>query len=195
MRRKRMICTFMFIISNHYGIICLSYLLQFEPCNFMFKMISENGTLVWYEYTIVIAINFCNAKKMIWAFMLIISKHFWIICLSYLLQFEPCNFMFKMISENGTLVWYEYTIVIAINFCNAKKMIWAFMLIISKHFWIKSLSNLLYLEPCIVMFKVISDMSHWFDMWYNLMQWISAIQRMIWAFHYDHQQSWWNNMS
>ena len=34
-------CAFMFIISNHYGIKCVSNLLQLEPCNDMFKVISD----------------------------------------------------------------------------------------------------------------------------------------------------------
>ena len=34
-----MICT-MFVISNHYGIKCLINLLQLEPCNGMFNVIS-----------------------------------------------------------------------------------------------------------------------------------------------------------
>ena len=33
---KKMICTFIFIISNHYGIKCVSNLFQLEPCNVMF---------------------------------------------------------------------------------------------------------------------------------------------------------------
>ena len=45
----------------------------------------------------------------------------------------------------------------AINFCNAKKMNCALMFIISNHYGRKCLSNLLHLERCNVMFKVISD--------------------------------------
>ena len=37
----KMICELMFIISNRYGIKCLSNLLQLERCNVMFKVISE----------------------------------------------------------------------------------------------------------------------------------------------------------
>ena len=36
-----MICTMMFIISNHYGIEYLSNLLQLEPCIVNFKVISD----------------------------------------------------------------------------------------------------------------------------------------------------------
>ena len=34
-------CALMFIMSNHYGRKCLSNLLQLEPCNDMFKVISD----------------------------------------------------------------------------------------------------------------------------------------------------------
>ena len=34
-------CVFMFIIGNQYGIKCLSKLLLIEPCNVMFKVISD----------------------------------------------------------------------------------------------------------------------------------------------------------
>ena len=44
-----MICALMSIIRNHYGIKCLSNLLQLEPCNPMLKVISD---------IIVIVINF-----------------------------------------------------------------------------------------------------------------------------------------
>ena len=40
-------CALMFIISNH-GRKCLSNLLQLEPCNDMFKLISDI-TAHWYE--------------------------------------------------------------------------------------------------------------------------------------------------
>ena len=36
-----MICAFMFIISNHYGMKCLSNIIQLEPCNVIFKVISD----------------------------------------------------------------------------------------------------------------------------------------------------------
>ena len=75
--------------------------------------------------------------------------------------------MFKVISDIMAH-WYDMwnSIDIAINFCNAKKMICALMFIISNHYGIKCLSNLLQLEPCNVMFKMISDiMAHWYNMW------------------------------
>ena len=139
-----MICEFILILSSHDGIKFLSNRLQLEPCNVMLKIISDMSH--WYDMwnTIVIEIKFLNEKKMICAFTLIISNHYGKICLCYLLQLEPCNVMFKMISDI-IAHWYDMrnTIVIAINFCNAKKMISAFMFIISKHCWIKCLSNLL----------------------------------------------------
>ena len=49
------------------------------------------------------------------------------------------------------------TIVIAIYFLNEKKLICALMSIIRNHYGKKCLSILLQLEPCSVMFKVISD--------------------------------------
>ena len=74
----------------------------------MFKVISDI-IAYWYEIgmTIVIAIRFCNGKKMICALMFIISYHYGIICLSNLLQcnimncfcnllqLEQCKIMFK----------------------------------------------------------------------------------------------------
>ena len=51
--------------------------------------------------------------------------------------------MFKVISDIMPH-WYDLwnTIVIAINFCNAKKMICALMFIINNHYRIKCASNL-----------------------------------------------------
>ena len=90
----------MLIISIHYGIKSLSNLLQLERCNVMFKVISD---IIAHCYdfwnTIVIAINFCNAKKMICALIFIISNHYGIKCLSNLLQLEKCNLMCKAISD------------------------------------------------------------------------------------------------
>ena len=94
------------------------------------------------------------------------KQSLWKKCLSYLLQVEPCNVMFKVISDI-IAYWYEIgmTIVIAIRFCNGKKMICALMFIISYHYGIIYLSNLLQLEPCNVMFQVMSDiMPHWYDL-------------------------------
>ena len=53
------------IISNHEGIKWLSNLLYLEPCNIMFKVISDITSL-WYDMsnTIFIANYFLNEKKM-----------------------------------------------------------------------------------------------------------------------------------
>ena len=86
----------MFNISNH-GIKCFSDLLQLEPCDGMFKVISDRMThwYVLYLYVFVLCnpINFFNAKKMICVLMFMIGNHYDIKCLSNLLQSEPCNVM------------------------------------------------------------------------------------------------------
>ena len=84
-----MICELMFIISNHYGIKCLTNPLQLEPCNVMSKVISDIMPH-WYDLCniIVIAINYGNVKKMICALILIISIHYEIKCFSNLLLLE-----------------------------------------------------------------------------------------------------------
>ena len=145
LNEKKMNCTLVLIISNHYGIICLSNLLLLESCNVMLNVIS--GILAhWYDMwnTIVIAIDFCNAKKLIWELIFILSNHDGIKCLSNPLQLEPCNVMFKIISDIMSH-WYDMwnTIVIAINFTNEKKMICTLMFIKSNHYGNKCLSNLL----------------------------------------------------
>ena len=186
-----MICALMFLISNHYGIKCLSILLLLEPCNVMFKVISEILEH-WYEMwnTIVITINFCNVKKMICDFMFIISNHYRIKCLCNLLQLELCNVMFKVISDLMPHWWNK--IVIAINFCNAKKMICTLMFISSNHYGIKCLNNLLQLEQCHVMFTVISDIfAHWYEMW-NII--VIAINFCL-CIDFYHKQSLWYKMS
>ena len=90
----------------------------------MFKVISDllaNCYDVWN--TIINEIIFCNAKKMNCALMFIISNHYGIKCVSNLLQLEPCNDMFKVISdimEHCYDLWI--TIIRAMNFWNRKKM-------------------------------------------------------------------------
>ena len=57
------------------------------------------------------------------------------------------------------------TNVIAIIFWIAKNMIGALMFIISNDYGVKWLNHWLHLEPCNVMFKVVSViMAHWFEM-------------------------------
>ena len=133
-----------------YAIKGLSNLSELEPFNVMLNMISDIKEH-WYDLwnTIVIAINYCNAKKMMRSLMCIISNH-GIKCLSNLLHVEPSEVMFKVISDRMTH-WYDLwnTILIAINFCNAKKTICELMFIISNHDGIKCLSK--QLERCYVM--------------------------------------------
>ena len=108
----------------------------------------------------------------------LISYHNGIKYLSNELQLEPCYVMFKMISDI-MVHWYAMwnTIVNAINFCNAKKMICALKLIINYRHGIKCLCNLLYLEPCNVMFKLISDiMVHWYAMWNTIVMAFNFLQ-------------------
>ena len=98
-----MICALMFIISNHYEIKCLSNLLQLEPCNVILNVISDVMAHRYHLWnTIVILIIFCNGQKMICALMFIISNHHEIKSLSNLLQLEPCNVMFKVVSD----IWH-----------------------------------------------------------------------------------------
>ena len=163
----KMICSLTLIICNHYGIKCLCNRLQLEPWNVMFKVISDIMA-DWYDMwnIIVIAINCCNGKKMNCA-LFIIRNQDAISYLSNLLQLERCNVLFNVISDI-TAHWYHIwnTIVIATIFCNAKKTICALMFIKKKLNGIKCLSNLVQLELCNVMFKVISDiMAHWYDTW------------------------------
>ena len=111
---------------------------------------------------------------MISALMYIISNHKGIKCLSNLLHLEKCNVMFKVISDIMAH-WYEMwnTIVIAISFCTGKKMICALMFIISNHYGIKCLCNLLQFKPCNVMYEVISDNSTFYDLWNTIIMAIS----------------------
>ena len=104
----------------------------------MFKVISDIMAH-WYDMwnSIVIAINFCNAKKMICALMFIISNHYGIKCVSNLLQLEPCNDMFKVISDIMAHCYDMWnTIITEINFWNAMKMNCALMFIICNHYGI-----------------------------------------------------------
>ena len=67
----------MFIMGNHYGRKCLSVLIEFEPFDEMFKVIS--GVVVQFYHMIntsIIVMNFCNAKKINCALKFIISNHY-----------------------------------------------------------------------------------------------------------------------
>ena len=54
----------------------------------------------------IITINFCNAKKMICALKFNMSNHYGRKCFSNLLQLQPCNDMFEVISD-VMAQWYE----------------------------------------------------------------------------------------
>ena len=88
--------------------------------------------------------------------------------------------MFKVYSDIMPH-WYDLwnTIVIAISFWTGKKMICALMFIINYRYGIKCLSNLLQLETCNAMFKVISNIiPNCYDLWKTIvMQLTSAMQR------------------
>ena len=194
---KKMICTLMFIISNH-GIKCLSKLLQLEPYNNMFNVISVKMPH-WYDLwkTIFIANSICTEKKIIHALMFIISSHCGIKCLNILLQSEPCNVMFKGISDI-MVHWYDLwnKIVIAINFCYRKKMICALMFIISNHYGTKCLRNVLQFEPCYIMFIVMSDiMANWHDLWNRIVIVINFCNANKWFRYGCLLSAIWNRMS
>ena len=67
----------------HDGRKCLSNLLQLEPCNDQFNVISD-VMAYWYDTfnTFNIAIKFSNAKIMNCALMFIMSNHYARKCLS-----------------------------------------------------------------------------------------------------------------
>ena len=109
------------------------------------KVISDI-MLQWYDMfnTFIITINFYNAKIMNCALIFIISNHNGRKGLRNLLPLEPCNDMFKMISDKiAHLFDILNTSISTINFYNAKKMNCATMFIISNHYGRKGLSNLL----------------------------------------------------
>ena len=87
----------------------------------MFQVISDI-MVDWYDKrnTIVFAINLCNVYKMIRSLMIIISNHYGIKWISNLIQLEPCNVMFQVISDI-MVDWCDKrnTIDHAINFCNS----------------------------------------------------------------------------
>ena len=62
----------------------------------------------YYEMmiTFIITTNFCNVKKMNCALMHIISNHYGRKCVSNLLQLEPWNDVFNVISDI-MVHWYE----------------------------------------------------------------------------------------
>ena len=131
---RKMNCALMFIMRNFNGIKYLCHLLQLEPCNDMFKVISD---IMEHSYDMWISnvINFCNAKKMNIALMFIMSNHYGRKCLRNLLHFEPLNDLFKVISDIRAQCFDLWnTIIKAINFCNGKKMNCALFFIMSNHY-------------------------------------------------------------
>ena len=73
---KKMNCALMFMLSNHYGIKCVSNLLQLEPCNDMFKVVYD----IWHIALI------CEIQLLLnCALMFILSNHHGIKCVSNLL--------------------------------------------------------------------------------------------------------------
>ena len=60
--------------SNDYGRKCHSNLLQLEPCNHIFKVISDIMAHS-YEMCNITSINFCIAKKMDCALMIFMSSN------------------------------------------------------------------------------------------------------------------------
>ena len=111
----------------------------------------------WYEIwnTIVFANSFCAG---LCALMFIISNHYGIKYLSNLQQLESCNIMYKGISYIMVHLYDLWnTIEFPIHIYNGKNIICALMFAISYHYGTKCLCNLLQLEPCNDMLKVISD--------------------------------------
>ena len=145
--------------------------------------------------SIVIAINFCNVKKMISALKFIISNHYRIKCLTHLLQFKPCNVMFKV---NSFIMahWYDEKYICCCNwFLQCKENELCIDVYHKQSLWNEFLSNLLQLEPRIVIFKVICDiMAHWYDMWNSIVFAINYCENDMCTEVY-HKQSLWNKMS
>ena len=135
----------------------------------MYELILTCGTLVWFEKFYSYCNEFLQWKEIDLCIDVYHNHHEGITCLSNLLLLEQCNVMYKVISDIMVYCYYLWNaIVLAINFCHAKKMICALMFIISNHYGIQY--N--------VMFKVISDiMAHWFEMWNTIVISISFCTR------------------
>ena len=105
--------------------------------------------------TIVVAINFCNEKKINCALMYNINNHYGIKCLCNLLLLEPCNVVFKLFLTQ----WHIGMIceILLLLQRRSEKMNCSLMFNISNYYGIKCNSNLLQIVPCNVMFKVICD--------------------------------------
>ena len=129
---KKIICAFMFIISNHHGIKCLSNLLHLEPWNVMYWCDYWHiATFVWFVKYNRNCNQFLHRKKNDLCIDVYHKQSLW----------------------NKMAHWYDWwnTIVIAINFRNGKKMIRALMFIIRNNYGKKFHSDMFELEPCNVM--------------------------------------------
>ena len=99
---------------------------------------------------------------------------------SNLLQIEPCNDSFVVNCDFMEHCFEMIKTLIINKFLQCKENELKFlMIIISNHYGRKCLINLLQLEPCNDIFKVISDiMAHWFEIiipYHNKLN--AAIQR------------------
>ena len=110
--------------------------------------------------------------------------------------------MFKVISdmiEYSDVMWNTITLVMnVLNLISWQK---DFCIDVNHkhHYGIKCLRNLLQLEPCNDMFKVISDiMAHWYDIWkiqlllYLFLAFNSSMQRNYWCID-DYHKQWLRN--
>ena len=93
----------MFIKSYHYGIKYVSDLLQLEPSNVKFHIISD---ILGHWYTLVNAISFSDANENDLCIDVFHGNHYEIKYLSILLQLKQCNVMLELISGIIAL-WYD----------------------------------------------------------------------------------------
>ena len=102
---KKMNCAFLIMTNNNYGRKCLSTMLELEPCNDIFKVISD-----------ILAHCYCHVTK----------------CFCYQLELDSFNVMFKVISD---MLAFRYemrnALIFTINFCNAQRLNCEFMFMIS----------------------------------------------------------------
>ena len=155
--------------SNYYGMKCVTNLEQLEPCNNMFKVISDIMAHCYDMWnTIIKAINFWKNE------LGINFYHEWSLRRKYLsdsVQSKPCNDMFKVFLINWKIVMI-WEIQLLMKCISAMQRKWILLIfIISYHYGIKCVSNLLQLEPCNDMCLVISDiMADYNDMWNTIIK-------------------------
>ena len=173
-------CVLMFINSRK----CLSNFLQLEPCNDMFKVISDIMTHSYEMWNIITSINFCIAKKMDCALMIIISNHYVTKCLCYELQLEHVMLCSKWFLTCWHIDMNEKYFNYYILFLQCKENELCIDVYQSNHYGRKCVSNLLQLEPCNDMFKVISDIiAQSYDMW-NIITSINFCIERKWIVHW-----------